>query len=322
MAGPALRARRRAVVDPNEAARAVGSWGRDGAGDAPRCGDGRLAPDVRASRLPDVARSQSGESVLLRVVRILEAFSSDTPTLTVTAIARRAGLPLATASRLVGALTAQGLLTREPGGRVRVGVRLWELAQRASPTLALREVAMPFMEDLHSVVGHHVQLGVLDGDEVLFVERLAAPQSVINYTRVAGRLPVHASSSGLVLLAHASREQQERVLAAPLRTYTAHTLDTPRRLRAALADIRRQRFAFCPGHIHPDACGIAAPVRDPGDEVIAALSVIVPNDDRAREPIPALLAAARGITRTLAAPRWTHAAAHPLNGNRGVEQAR
>jgi DNA-binding IclR family transcriptional regulator len=172
-----------------------------------------------------VARSQSGESVLLRVVRILEAFSSDA--LTVTAIARHAGLPLATASRLVGALTAQGLLAREPGGRVRVGVRLCQLARRASPTLALREVAMPFMEDLHSVVRHQVQLGVLEGDEVLFVERLAAPQSVVNLTKIAGRLPVHASSSGLVLLAHATREQQERVLAGPLRTYTPHTLDTP-----------------------------------------------------------------------------------------------
>jgi DNA-binding IclR family transcriptional regulator len=263
------------------------------------------------SRLLHVARSRSGESVLLRVVRILDAFSSDSPALTVTAIARRAGLPLATASRLVSELIGHGLLTREPGGRVRVGVRLWELAQRASPTLALREVAMPFMEDLHSVVGHHVQLGVLDGDEVLFVERLAAPQSVINFTRVAGRLPLHASSSGLVLLAHAPLELQERILAGPLRTFTPATLDTPQRLRVALADVRRERYAFCPGHLHREACGIATPIRDPQNTVIAALSVIVPNGPRAREWVPALLAAARGISRTLAAPRWTHAASEP-----------
>ena len=254
-----------------------------------------------------MARSQSGESVLVRVVRILDAFSPDAPTLSVTAIARHTGLPLATTSRLVAELIVYGLLTRDPNGQVCVGVRLWELAQRASPTLALREVAMPFMEDLHSVVGHHVQLGVLDGDEVLFLERLAAPEAVINITRVAGRLPLHASSSGLVLLANACREQQERISSLPLRAYTPHTLDTPQRLRAVLADVRKQRFAMCPGHIHPDACGIAVPVHNPDKEVIAALSVIVPNDSHARENIPALLAAAHGITATLIAPRWTHA---------------
>src|SRR5690606_41921468 len=76
-------------------------------------------------------------------------------------------------------------------------------------TLSLHD-ALPIL------IGQHVQLGVLDGDEVLFVERMSAPNAVINYTRIAGRLPLHASSSGLVLLAHAPVEQQERVLASPL----------------------------------------------------------------------------------------------------------
>ncbi len=264
-----------------------------------------------------MARSQSGESVLQRVVRILAAFTPETSALTVTAIARRSGLPQATASRLVAEMVALGLLSREPGGRVRVGVRLWELAQRAAPTLQLREAAMPFMEDLHGVVGHSVQLGVLDGDEVLFVERLAAPDAVINITRIAGRLPLHASSSGLVLLAHADRERQERILAAPMRRYTADTITTPQRLRGVLADVRRRQFVLCPGHIDPAACGIAVPLRDPDGAVIAALSVIVPNDEHAREHLPALLMAARGISGTLAAPRW-----HPLNENRGSDEAR
>ena len=55
---------------------------------------------------------------------------------------------------------------------------------------------MPFLEDVHAVVGHHAQLGVLDGDEVLFLERLTARDAVINYSRIAGRLPLHTSSSG------------------------------------------------------------------------------------------------------------------------------
>ena len=243
-------------------------------------------------------RVRTGESVVARVVRVLEAFTSDEPALSVTEIARRSGLPVPTASRLVAELAAHGLLARSDGA-VRVGVRMWELAQRASPTLSLREAAMPFLEDLHAVIGQHVQLGVLDGDEVLFVERMSAPNAVINYTRIAGRLYLHASSSGLVLLAHAPAEQQERVLAAPLRRFTPRTPTRSGRVREMLADVRRQGYALCPGFYHLDATGVAVPVRDGSGAVVAAIGAVVPNDGNAYVHVPTLMAAARGIGRGL-----------------------
>ena len=239
-----------------------------------------------------------GESVLSRAARILRAFTPDEPELSVSEIGRRAGLHVATASRLIAAMVEQGLLQRVSSGRVRIGVQLWELAQRASPTLGLREAAMPFLEDLHAVIGHHAQIGVLEGREVLFVERLSARDAVINVTRVAGRLPLNASSSGLVLLAFAPRELQESVLAGPLPGYTAETITDGKRLRSVLAGIRQQEYVICPGHIHPDATGVAVPVRS-GPDVIAGLSVIVPNDGRAAAAVPALRAAALGIARSV-----------------------
>jgi DNA-binding IclR family transcriptional regulator len=244
-------------------------------------------------------RVRTGESVVARVVRVLEAFTPDDPALSVTEIARRSGLPVTTASRLIAELAAHGMLARRDG-EVRVGVRMWELAQRASPTLSLREAAMPFLEDLHAVIGQHVQLAVLDGDEVLFVERMSAPNAVINYTRIAGRLSLHASSSGQVLLAHAPAEQQERVLAGPLRRLTPNTPTRPDLIRAMLAEIRRRNYALCPGFIHVDAAGVAVPVRDGSGAVVAAIGAVVPNDGNAYVHVPALLAAARGIGRTLA----------------------
>lgn len=150
-------------------------------------------------------------------------------------------------------------------------------------------------------VGHHTQLGVLDGEDVIFVERLQAPRAVINFTRVAGWLPLHASSSGVVLLAHASPELQDQVLAGPLKAYTRHTITAPRRLRAFFLDVRTQGFAVCRGFIHEDAAGLDAPLRDRDNRVVAALSVIVPNDEQAREHQPALLAAARAVSRALGA---------------------
>jgi DNA-binding IclR family transcriptional regulator len=242
-----------------------------------------------------------GEGVLARVVRILEVFGPDTPALRVSDIARRTGLHIATASRLVEEMCRQGLLARTADRRVRIGVRLWELASRTSPTLGLREAAMPFLEDLHDVVGHHTQLGVLEGREALFVERLSAPGSVVNVTRIAGRLPLHASSSGLVLLAWAARDLQEEVLAGPLERLTPHTPHTPGRLRTVLADVRRTGFAFCPGYIDERATGIAAPVRDATGRVIASLGVVIPNDAHARMQIGAVRAAARGVSRAIGA---------------------
>ncbi|WP_299532038.1 IclR family transcriptional regulator [uncultured Streptomyces sp.] len=248
------------------------------------------------------------ESVLSRAARILEAFSQEEPTLTVSEIARRSGLHVATASRLVGELTAHGFLSRDDDRRVRIGVRLWELVVRASPAHSLRDAAMPFMEGVHDVVGHHVQLGVLDGDEVLFLERLSAPNAVINYTRIAGRLPLHASSSGLVLLAHGSPCLKERTLAGPLATYTPATPATSSRLRTALAEVRRQGYAYCPGYVHEEALGVAAPVRDAAGAVVAALSVIVPNDVGAQAVVPVVRTAARGVSSALGAPTGTNGA--------------
>jgi DNA-binding IclR family transcriptional regulator len=249
-----------------------------------------------------VVRTGTGESVLSRAIRIIEVFSPTEPALPVSEIARRTGLHVATASRLIAELADHGLLERCPDRSVRIGVRMWELGWRASPRLGLRDAAMPFLEDLHAVVGHHAQLGVLDGGDVLFIERLSAHDSVVNFSRIAGRLSLPHSSSGLVLLAHAPVEVQEEVISRPLHPPTAAALSTPQQLRAALADVRRQQSAVLAGHQHPDAAGVAVPVRDGRGNVVAALSVIVPNDGRARSLVPALLAAARGITRALSEP--------------------
>jgi DNA-binding IclR family transcriptional regulator len=250
-----------------------------------------------------MARAPTGESSIARAARIFAAFTADETALTVSEIARRTGLHIATASRLIAELTAHGLLARGPGREVRVGVRLWELAARASPTTSLRDAAMPYLEDLHAVVGHHAQLGVLDGDDVLFVERLSARDAVINYSQIAGRLPAHISSCGHVLLAYAPAEVRARVLGGSLERYTPATITTADQLDEAWAAVRRQGYALLAGHVHPDATGIAVPVRNALNEVVAGLSVIVPNDEHAHAGIPVLLAAARGVTRALSGRR-------------------
>lgn len=245
-----------------------------------------------------MARSTSGESVLTRAVRILDAFSAEEPALTLTQVSRRAALPLATTARLIDELVSHGLLARDEQRRVRIGNRMWELAQRASSMRTLRETALPFMDDLHHVVGHSTQLAILDGDEVLFVERLTAPDAVVNFSQVGGRTALHSSSSGLVLLAHAAAEIRDRVLTGPLPAFTAHTITDPNALRATLADVRRRGVVLCAGHIHEEAAGIAAPVRA-GGKVVAALGLVVPNDGHAWSLAQPLQLSAMALSRAL-----------------------
>ncbi|WP_017582042.1 IclR family transcriptional regulator [Nocardiopsis valliformis] len=264
-----------------------------------------------------MARSTSGESVLTRAMRILRAFDTASASLTVSEIARHAGLPVATAHRMVTELVELGALEREPGKRVRIGYQLWELASRSSPARDLSRAALPFMEDLQAVVREHTQLGVLEGTDVLYLERLSDRNAGRNVAEIAGRLPVHATSTGLVLLAHSPPELQERVLGGELPAHTRQTITDPARLRRTLAAVRRDGYVIASQMIDPAAVGLAAPVRDRGNRVVAALSVVVPfrRDRGPGEPssapdpepgphahIPVLLAAARGISRTMGAP--------------------
>lgn len=255
-----------------------------------------------------VANSPSGDSVVERVVRVLASFDDGRTAQTAAQIARRAGLPRTTAYRLVDELLGQGLLDRGEDGLLRIGLHLWELTTRGSRALRLRQAAMPAMRRVQDRVREHTQLGVLEQREVLFLERLSDPDAVSNVTRIAGRLPLHASSSGLVLLAHAPRELQEEVLGGPLPALTAATITDPGELRRRLAAIRRTGHAEAPSAVETVSTGIAVPVRaDPrrSSPVVAALGVVVPRDAAARrlaleEIVAQLQSAAEEVARGLA----------------------
>lgn len=246
-----------------------------------------------------VANSPSGDSVTERLVRVLETFTPTRTAQTAAEIGRRSGLPSSTAHRIVGELVDAGLLERDDDRRVRVGMRLWELATRSSTALRLRQAALPAMEQVQARVREHTQLAILEQDEALFLERLSGKGAGANITRVAGRLPLHASSSGLVLLAHADPELRDRVLAGPLRALTRETPTDPGVVATKLAEVRRLGHAIAPGYIEEVSTGVAVPVRDSTDGVVAALSVVLPRGSRTEFAIEELHRAARDVERAM-----------------------
>ncbi|UJV46397.1 IclR family transcriptional regulator [Streptomyces sp. AMCC400023] len=261
-------------------------------------GGGRPAGTAKG---PDTANSSDrGRTVTSRALAILDAFTPGRPELTLAQICRLTGLRHATAHRLVGELTAWGALERLPGGTYVIGLRLWELGTLNPRGLPLRVRAMPVMEDLHAATRQHVQLAVLDGTEALVVERISATGAVPVVSNVGGRLPLHASAVGQVLLAHAGEEQFTAVVGGGLAPLTARTITDPTALRLTLAECRRTGVAVVHEEMSPDAHSVAVPVSDSKGRVVAALSVVCA-DARTHLLVPAVVLAGRGISRGLGA---------------------
>jgi DNA-binding IclR family transcriptional regulator len=248
-------------------------------------------------------RTTAPASVGARLIAVLDAFTERAPALTLSEVSRRTELPLTSTHRLVGELVAGGLLERGADGRYRIGLRLWEIASLAPRGVGLRESALPFLEDLYEATHQHVQLAVLEGREVLYLERISGRDAVSIISRVGGRLAPHATGVGVVLLAYAPVDVQEAILAGPLRRFTPKTVTRSSELRRILADVRRDGYAVTDGTVETVALSVAAPVRGPADNVVAAISVVVPAASaQPREIVPAVVAAARGISRVLGAP--------------------
>lgn len=249
-----------------------------------------------------MAGAERPPSVAGKVMAILEAFAPGGVRLTLTELCRRAGLPLATGHRLVGELTGGGFLERLPDGSYRVGMRLWRIGAQASAATALRELALPHMEDLYEVTHENVQLAVVNDHKALYLERLRGPRSVPIVTRVAAELPLHTTGVGRVLLAFSPEEFVEEVIAQGLTPHTPHTITDPVRLRAALAEVRRTGYAVTSEEMTLGSFSVAAPVRAAGGEVLAALSLVTRRHNTdLRRLVPVVTSAARALSRDVTA---------------------
>lgn len=219
--------------------------------------------------------------MLERSVRLLETFDPGVRDLSLSQMSSRSGFPLSSTSSLARELVRLGLLERTVGRKYRIGLHLWELASRTPGVAGLRETALPFLHRLQATLRQHSQLGILDGGDVLFLERLSDEESVVNYTFPGTRMPFYASSSGLVLGAFAEPELRERLISAPRPRYALEPGCTDNELRGLLAEIRKTGRHESPGWIHPQALALAVPVRGATGTVIAALAAVVSNDEGA-----------------------------------------
>lgn len=244
--------------------------------------------------------SEPGRSVTSRLVDIMFAFTAKRRELSLADLARLTGLPHPTVRRLALELVEAGVLNRDQRGLFTVGLRLWQLATLAPHTESLRAVANPFMEDLFMATQQHVQLAVLEGEEAVVIDRRSAPRAPGLVSRVGGRLPLHASAVGKVLLAHQSDAFIEHVLERRLPRYTAKTIADADKLRQELVQCRKLGVMTVEGELTPEVDSAAARIVGADGRVVGALSVIVHQDRVRLQSIqPSVHACGLGISRLL-----------------------
>lgn len=235
-------------------------------------------------------------SVVRRLLSVLASFDAATPTQSLTEIAARTDLPLPTAHRFLAELTTGGWLERLPDGRYRVGLRLWKLGTLAPSYRNLRELALPYMQDLHQATRENIQLAVLDGGTALCVENINSVRSVPTKTRIGGRLPLHATGVGKILLA-ASPELLTSLASKGLHRFTRYTIIEPGRLSRTLETVRHDQVAFSREEMTLGACSVAAPVLSEGGDVVAAVSIVARSSVDIDRLAFAVRTAAVGISR-------------------------
>lgn len=216
-----------------------------------------------------------GRTVTSKVLAVLHAFELDPRPLALTEIAGLAELPLSTTHRLVTELVDGGLLTRTGDRQYQLGLRIWELAQHVGRQL--RDTARPFVQDLYSLTGETAQLAVRDGNEALLIDRAYGTKKVPRASRVGGRLALHSSAVGKVILAFDEPWVRDSYLKLNLRKIARRTITAPEQLAADLDQARARGFATTLDEQRTGAASIAVPVFHTG-RLGAGLGLVIPRD--------------------------------------------
>lgn len=240
---------------------------------------------------------EPGRTTTSRVLAILGTFESAPGPLQLTDIATTAGLPLSTVHRLVAELEQWGALQRGPDGRYQVGIRLWEIGQNAGRRL--RDIVHSPLQDLFDLTHETVHFAVRRGTEVIYVDRIYGSRRVPRIARVGGRLPLHPTAVGKVLLAHEDDWFRQAYLSTVLERRSRYTITDSRRLARELESVRELGYAQTQEEIALGLCSVAVPVHAPQGDVVASLGIVLPSARFAETPrfLPAMRGTATRIEK-------------------------
>jgi DNA-binding IclR family transcriptional regulator len=208
-----------------------------------------------------------------RVALILDAFD-DRGCLTLAQIVRRTNLPRSSAHRMLERLVQLRFLSRR-GRHYELGMRLIELGHLAVHQDRLHRAAIPFLWDLHRVTGLVVHLAILDGTDVLYLDKVGDRLAAAVPSRIGGRYPAHCTSVGKAILAYSDQSSHAAFGSNPLSRKTNYSIANTAQLSDELSKVRARGYAFDREEVAPGFGCVAAPI-GATNEAIAAVSICGP----------------------------------------------
>jgi DNA-binding IclR family transcriptional regulator len=216
--------------------------------------------------------------VIDRMMALLDVLAESSEPMSLKQLAERTGLHPSTAHRILASLSGRRIVERQAAGHYRLGIRLLELGNLVKTRINLREVALPFMQRLHEKIGESVNLGIRDGDHIVYIERTSGGRSAVRVVHIVGsRAPLHTTATGKLFLAEEPRAEVERYIARTgLAPMTPRSITDPARLHEELARVRREGIAYDLDEQEVGVRCIAAGIRDEDGALVAGLSLSTP----------------------------------------------
>lgn len=221
----------------------------------------------------DAAASGTFVQSFARGLGVITAFDAEHPELTLSDVARRAGLTRAAARRFLLTLETIGYV-RSDGRTFALTPRVLELGFSYLSALSLPEIVQPHLEALSREVDESVSAAVLDGTDIVYIARVPTRRIMSVRITIGTRFPAYATSMGRVLLAGLPDESVTAVLAASdLRSLTGRTVTDVASLADEVVRVREQGWSLVDGELEPGLRSIAVPLRARDGRVVAALNV-------------------------------------------------
>lgn len=238
-----------------------------------------------------------------RAAAILGAFDATHRELTLATLVTRCGLPRSTTHRTADRMIRLGWLDK-PHDRYRIGNRLFEIASLSPTRLQLREAVLPFLQDLHHATKITAQLGILEGGQILVVEKITGHRAMPMLSQVGGVIPAYCSALGRAILAYSDPDTIDAVLTGDLPARTPRTLTNPVAIMRELTAVPDRGWAVEREEGNIGVSCVAAPIFGPLGQVVAALSVTGPSQLVRSDRIgPAVRMAASAASRVYSRSR-------------------
>jgi DNA-binding IclR family transcriptional regulator len=261
-------------------------------------------------------------NTVLKAGQVLRLFDNRSPEWGVSEVAGKLAIPKSSAHALLSSLTEIGVLQRATNGRYRLGWRLFALGRIMLETAEFRAKARTVMEELVRQYHETVQLGVLEHNIVVYLDRLEGTHAVrADLTGLGAANYAHCTAIGKALLAGLPRAEVKKILGQyGMPRMTAHTITDLAQLEGELDQARRQGYAYNFEEAHEDLWGVGAPILDYTGTVIAAISMAAPKSRFQRydrEYREAVVRACKAVSRELGyLPTTTRASVSRRGNNR------